>query len=64
MRPVRPGMPGGGNPLPGSRFDPINPFGSGHFRPGRGGGMMDDDINFPQRRRHRPPRGGFGGGFL
>jgi len=35
--PTRPPLPG--NPLPGSRFDPMYP--GGRFRPGRGGGMMD-----------------------
>jgi len=69
-QPSRPGFPGAGNPLPGSRFDPINPYG-GRFRPGRGGGMFDDDLNigFPNTGRSSFPQGnrfggGFGGGFM
>lgn len=42
------------NPLPGSRFDPMYP---GGYRPGRGGGMMDDDVGggmgMPFRNRNQ-----------
>jgi len=74
--PQRGGLPG--NPLPGSRFDPIGPFGGpgGNFRPGRGGGLMDDDDlmrgggmppsrqRYTRRGRGFDDLGGFGGGFM
>uniref|UniRef100_H2YQ63 F-box domain-containing protein n=1 Tax=Ciona savignyi TaxID=51511 RepID=H2YQ63_CIOSA len=69
--PMGPTRPGPHNPLPGSRFDPMNPY-PGGFRPGRGGGMMDDDVTpgmpmLPSQRRNRRGNGfggsGFGGGF-
>ena len=66
LAPTRPRTPGFGNPLPGSRFDPMHPFGGGNFRPGRGGGMMDyDDFMRPRRNRTGGPgSGGLGGGFI
>nr|XP_002131061.1 F-box only protein 7 [Ciona intestinalis] len=66
--PIGPMRPGPHNPLPGSRFDPMNPH-PGGFRPGRGGGMMDD-MNFglpglPNQQRNRRGFGGGGfGGFM
>ncbi|CAK8688564.1 unnamed protein product [Clavelina lepadiformis] len=68
LGPMRgPRLPGSGNPLPGSRYDPMNPFGGG-FRPGRGGGMFDDDdlgpgTGLPQLPGQRGRRGFGGGGF-